>query len=80
MVEPTDKQRGYLASLVRKCKNHQFMADLDAVAEEQFGFEYFAQAPMTKRLCSCLIDIFTGQADFGLYVWAVRKDREEMAA
>lgn len=74
-MEATDKQRQFLASLINKPRNRRLTEALDFAAEE-IGFEHWDDAPLTKRLASCLIDIYLGKADVGLYVWAVRKDAE----
>jgi len=76
MTEATDKQRKYLASLIMKSKcSHDTSLLLDQAAQD-LGYEEWTDAPLTKRLASCLIDIYLGKADIGLYVWAVRKDAE----
>ena len=76
-MEASQKQRDYLAKLAGNKRNLGLGRRLDEVAAEAFGFDYYTDAPLTKRLASALIDIYTGKADEGLYVWAVRKDREE---
>lgn len=79
MTEATDKQRSFLASLVSKKQNRRLGEALDLVAEEQLGLDHWSDAPLSKRVVSCLIDIYLGKADAGLYVWAVRQELEVAA-
>lgn len=77
MTEATDKQRKYLVALMQNKRNRSVSEALDLVAEEKLGLDHWTDAPLSKRLVSCVIDIYLGKADPGLYVWAVRKDAEE---
>ena len=77
--EPTEKQRAYLASLVSKKQNRRMSEHLDMVAEEKLGLDHWTDAPLSRKVISCVIDIYLGKADAGLYVWAVRQELEEAA-
>ena len=73
MTEATEKQMNFLN---RISGTESIAMDLNEAAS-QFGYDHWYEAPLSKRLASCCIDIFLQKADAGLYVWAVRKDREE---
>lgn len=74
---PTEKQTKYLALCIQKARRgHDTNALLDQAAAQNFGLESWEEAPISKKVCSCLIDIFLGKADIGLYVWAVRQELE----
>ena len=79
MTQATDKQRNFLAKLVSNKRNRGLSEMLDMVADEKLGLDHWDDAPLSKRVVSCLIDIYLGKADAGLYVWAVRQELEEAA-
>ena len=72
--EPTQKQRDYLSSLVMNSKRSRGTSiELDKAAQE-LGYETWDEAPMSRKVVSCLIDIYLGKATAGLYIWAVRQE------
>jgi hypothetical protein len=73
MTEATTKQREYLNALAGK--DRRTSEALDFVAAD-LGLDHWYEAPMSKRLASALISIFKGEAGSGLFVWAVKQDRE----
>lgn len=77
--EPTQKQRDFLSSLVSNKRNRRMTEGLDFIAQDKFGFDHWDDAPLSKRVVSCLIDIYLGKADAGLFVWAVRQELEAAA-
>jgi hypothetical protein len=75
MTQATDKQKSFLSSLVMKSKRSRGTSiALDEAAQESFGYETWDEAPLSKRVISCLIDIYLGKADVGLFVWAVKQE------
>lgn len=73
--EATEKQRKFLA---RISGTERIQTALNEAAA-QFGYDHWYEAPMSKKVVSCCIDIFLGKADAGLYVWAVRRELEAAA-
>lgn len=79
--EPTEKQMNFLRSLMTKGGKwiHGANVEMDRAAEEEFGYEKWDEAPLSRKVVSCVIDIYLGKADAGLYVWAVRRELEAAA-
>lgn len=73
-TEATEKQRALLVKLASNKRNRRTNEALDLVAET-LGYNHWDEAPLTKRVASAAIDIFFGNADVGLYVWAVKQDQ-----
>ena len=82
MTEATDKQMSFLNSLMAKGGKwiHGANVEMDKAAAEQFGYEQWNEAPLSRKVVSCVIDIYLGKADAGLYVWAVKQELAEQEA